>query len=1185
MAQILYNSPYKPGKFPTTPLEIIDSIAANGAVEDYYLVVPTGKIAARLRFDFVKRYFEATGKPAEDFRCDSMRSFVAKLFKKAFPGERPNLISDAYRLALFEEAFRKSNLKYFQTKANVVPRSLLVRLANLVFGLKDEGISHSDLENELEEKVVTMDNIFDPNRLEDVAELSRNYEKILRDKYLDYPGAIKKIVEKYKIEPKELTLFDLPSADGNTIEELFPGKPLILLHGFSEFSSPEINLIRLFESADIPFAVNIDFSDRNGPLFGNLKDTIEKINVAGLFKFIPAEADYLSPGKSIEKKRSRSRYIRQWLFNKKKAPEKFDFQHIFKACAADNRLDEVRSIVKLVKWKIQKEGYKPHEICVAYRRPLEYADLFRDEFKINGVAANISDRFNLAASPPANAIISALECEANEFRLRDVIKTLKSPYLDFDSPEGEIDADNFQRCAEMMRINQNFGIRKKGWITKFEKKIESYKSILRKINAARDVEPSNIQEIRDKIEIFEKALKDLRIFFKFFDFEKKGESRESDYIIKGNSKIVKYLPSAFADIIEDNIVRKLKVREKIAERYDRIEKYSPNISHFKLNIYREEVEKEARALKEFLRLSREMEYIISDRFPKEAFPIKTLLENLKIAVSEGKYQVRERRNYAVDVTSIEQTRQIPYKIMILCGAVEGEFPIAYRSEILLGKELSGSQERHSRAERTLFYQFLTNNPAALDSGEVELYAFYPKRIGDDDSIRSNFIDEFIKIADRSKSILYNLNEIRKALYKNGENMDFEAKTLREFEWLSAATSKSDLYKTVQKPLDFELERIATPAERNAVLQNIEYVSDFVADAGERNLIDREKLSESRKKKLAEMKNVSVSVSALESYKKCPKKFFIEKYLEIKTVDKIDFFLTALETGSINHKILYRFFSRLQNLELERKDAFVVRSSEKNAPPIIRVDLEHFDKEFLYDTLKSIAKEEFEQIEFDHPFFELEKSLLFADPGGALRLWLNMEFDRYRANWKSRPALFEFAFGKNAKYGLSGFSQPARLSEKVKLDGKIDRLEINIENDSDFIVCDYKSSKNSASTNADYVNGKRFQTTLYAMAAEKFLCEKYDLPAKCYGGAFLLLRPDTSAKNPQTYISALSSDKKTLTEKAPGNIEEISKLCEHSLAAAEEILDDIEKGVFPLEPEDRQCDYCNFGSICRIFEKK
>jgi len=268
---------------PNNPDGIIRYAVQMDSLDDIILIVPTGKMVRKYQMSFLRKYFESSHKPCSKPNIFTLQNFIGNCFNSLLDSRKFRIISEAYRLALFEEAIEKGGLNYFVREGRKPSNTVLKRLADLVYGLKEDGITLSDINKDLDNPD---DSVFDIDRFKDIQKIYNCYQQLLGEKYLDYPEMLKllnnlitKEINKSPIDA--LNLFEELNIESNPLNKIFPKNPIILLFGFSEFKQPEIDFLSKFAKALLPFAINIDFSEINGPLFGNLRDTLWTLEVAG----------------------------------------------------------------------------------------------------------------------------------------------------------------------------------------------------------------------------------------------------------------------------------------------------------------------------------------------------------------------------------------------------------------------------------------------------------------------------------------------------------------------------------------------------------------------------------------------------------------------------------------------------------------------------------------------------------------------------------------------------------------------------------------------------------------------------------------------------------------------------------------------------------------------------------------
>ncbi|MCL5991103.1 MAG: exodeoxyribonuclease V subunit gamma, partial [Bacteroidetes bacterium] len=567
------------------------------------------------------------------------------------------------------------------------------------FQLKNELVSPGENADEIE-----------PEKLSDIISLYESYQNLLGEKYLDYPELLiqtNKIIE----------------SDTNILNWLFTSQSFILLDGFSEFKQPEITFISFFAESKVPFAIVIDYSTRSGPLGATLENTILSLTSKG-FRLVSTEKDdeQLEP-----QNQNRKYFISRWLFTPETKVKGPDFKDIITIFAADSRLDEVVSISKLVKYLILKKKCTPGDICICTRKPDNYSELFREIFSLYNIPVNISDRYPLDRSPVAVSVFSLLDIVTRGFRRDDIHRAVLSPYLSYlrnsDENEKSIDGDNLFSVAINLRITG--GTRRGGakfWETRLKSYIDALNIKIDKLKKINSTDPMEIERDLSELRNIKKAYSD------FVTLQK--------LLPKSSGK---YLPSEFEDIVKEKILKIFNVKDNILKLYDFV-KSSKDLSSIERTNLLEEVERDGRAFSTLINILSEFTFIYEERFPEKKFSLDELVSRFKTMVTSAKYQIREKHNYGVTVTSIEQTRGIPYKVMFLCGALDGEFPLSYQTDIFLGKELPESEVKHFLSERMQFFQFLINDSERLNNGNKKIFITYPKYNEGEELVKSPFID-------------------------------------------------------------------------------------------------------------------------------------------------------------------------------------------------------------------------------------------------------------------------------------------------------------------------------------------------------------------------------------------------------------------------------------------------------------
>ncbi|MBI5324395.1 MAG: exodeoxyribonuclease V subunit gamma [Ignavibacteriae bacterium] len=1148
MPQVIYNKSF--GQFPElfNSESLINYAIENDNPESAHLIVPTGKLVNYHQLKSIRKYYEKYKKPVKNFNISTLKTFITTLFWKISENKNYKLISDAYRLVLFEEASEKAKLKFYKLTGKSLSPVILQKLSDLIYGLKEDGITVGQLQNDLASSEVSGFDI-EPEKLSDIISLFESYQNLLGNKYLDYPELLN-LANKLII------------SDKNVLNDLFPDESKIILDGFSEFKQPEITFLSHFADSRIPFSIVIDYSTELGPLGVTLENTILLLKSYG-FNLTSTEQNEES--KEI-KNQNRKYYLSRWLFTLDINQYKPEFKDIIKVFAADSRLDEVVSISKLVKYLILKQNYKPGDICICTRKSDNYSGLFREIFSLHEIPVNISDRYPLDRSPVTISVFSLLDVITRGFRRDDIHRAVLSPYLSnlrkTDLNENSIDGDNLFSTALKLRITG--GMRRGGadfWKTRLKSYIDALNNKIVQLNK---IHSSDLLEI----ELNKAELSSLRNSYTDFTKLQKQLPKSTG----------RYLPSEYQEIIKEKILKNFKVQENILKLYDFI-KSSKDLSAIEKNNLLEEVERDGKAFSALINLLDEFAYIYEDRFPNKKFSMDELTMRFRTMVSSAKYQIREKHNYGVTVTSIEQTRGIPYKVMFLCGALDGEFPLAYQTDIFLGKSLPDSEDKHILSERMQFFQFLTNDSESLINNSKKIFITYPKYHESEELVKSPFIDNLLNIITENRDDFeFDLSKIKREL--------IDGKVNSEFEWLNSVSNESELLQSVIKNNEDILLKNPT------LSKNIEYINYYRSrkfNLGEFVLKNEENIEETLDKE----KQKIFSASDLETYISCPFKYFVQKFIKPVEEKAEDYALESIEKGNIYHNILYRFYSSLQQEFIKSGNSEIYIMPKNEGEPIISSVHLVKEKESNYIKLiKEIADDELKKNQYAHPFFELEAEEIIGSQNkpGIVETWLKSEIRKYDEGWQFYPSLFEFPFGLSIHHGKSSAIKPVKINDDFYLRGKIDRIDFMMMNNNlYFLIADYKSSAGSVGSYTKMRKETSFQMPLYLLAAKYILEQNYNVKSQSAGAVYYIINPKIEKNkllNELYYLQntdVLSPEKKSSSEYlVPAD--RLEEILDETEKKCTELIGSINRREFPVKPINNACNYCTYQSICRINEK-
>jgi ATP-dependent helicase/DNAse subunit B len=494
------------------------------------------------------------------------------------------------------------------------------------------------------------------------------------------------------------------------------------------------------------------------------------------------------------------------------------------------------------------------------------------------------------------------------------------------------------------------------------------------------------------------------------------------------------------------------------------------------------------------------------------------------------------------ITSIDETRGLSMGTMIVAGLVDGEFPFPYQPEVFLSAERRRERERRSQWQnRYLFYQAITN-------WADHLYLTFPRREGECELVRSSFIDSLLQIADLER-------------WEGRGDLPFENDLLSEDEVLMwAAGRKEEAPQEVPPGLLPALSEVrhAAAVERHRMVQDAMPGYAGILSGG---------LSVRAQSYLEGTADRPVSATQLETYGKCPYRYFAERLLELRPPRDLEEELTALEKGSLLHEVLFEFYRAWR---------------EKNKPALAGCSEETFGE--ATTMLTRILEEKLLGLDIPDDFWQLETELLLGGSGrrqGFVREFLRAEQTR---SAESLPSWFEVSFG-----GKTGKNADPRLSQdapvevgSLRLRGKVDRVELA---DDFFSIVDYKTGEVRARLD-DIRRGVSLQLPLYMLAMQSILARTLKRDLRPAAGLYYQL------KSPIRIVPGLAAalyrnrafGSSVRSRQILKSVEEFDAVLQESVGKAEEFVRGIRAGRFPLTSPDNiadVCSLCDFKVACRI----
>lgn len=803
-------------------------------------IVPTGRLLRHKKRELIRKRFEKTGKAVKNPSIHTLQTFVRSLASQFISLSQYHIIGDAYKLAMFEEAVEKAEIQYYRVEDETLGLPIIEQLASIISGLKKDGIYPSDLRRDYFNHDVQHSSL-KSKQLLDIISVYEKYESLFSPTILDDNALTVKVTELLNQN------FHIRSENQNSV---------IVIEGFTEFSLPEIHFISALSHYGYPCIIALEYSEGNGPLFGNLHETVQTFISYGFNRHNTEEQLHLSDatGDTLPV----GACLRRWLFNTERQIHNGNFSESISLIKCKNRLHEVEVIGKLVKHLIIKESIKPGEITIAVKQPTLYSELFREVFRKYSIPANITDRYVLSKAPVVTALFSVADIALRGWRVKDIRRALASPYLYFllnDDSSSEKTvirqrnaSANIQECARLLRISDSRRfISPQQWIQQLNRRITSTEQLLKDWSDTGVVDETESQQRKEEIQKLQRCKEDI---------EKLAE------LITLSKNVL--LPSEFRALVTDNILKTLKVHKAIEDLYLHIASKRPFMTEAEYLMLEEEVEKDARALGTFIEVLDEFCYIQEQRFPNKKRSVIQFFARLRVAIHAARYQIREKHGFGVTITAPEQTRRIPSKVSILCGLVDGEFPEMYKPEQFLGIELHNTEERKIRTERMQFYEWLSN--ALNGDKNNKTYLFYPEADDGAEVVPSPFIEALLRIS---------------TLKSDGKCFSYHPKGQEQAlpSWALAITTHQEDSDDLTLP-------ITLTGDNNEVSDKVQqYIDKKVKSA--------------------------VSITSLEEYGECPFKYFSNSILKIRQHKTVQSWFDNPDIGNLFHTIVYRFYAEQQ----------------------------------------------------------------------------------------------------------------------------------------------------------------------------------------------------------------------------------------------------------------------------------
>lgn len=1147
MPVLLYNTASPEHALPDFRQVVLDA-ARRGELQRHLFILPANRLVREIERDLTREHFNRTRQPIERLPVHTITGFVRVFHEHLEPGRRD--VTPEVRLALMETAMNRVELNYYTRGERAPSRALVERIARVINGVRADGIMPSDFSDDLAiARDYPDDPRYDPLKLQDLYNIYSEYLRLLSLHWTDHAGRMAALNTK------------LVQDRNGAFRKAFPQVDSMLVHGFNEFTQPEMNLLQqLGYVQDLRVLIYFDYAPENGPLYGNFDDAIRRLMAAG---YRSIDLDPADEGIAEEERRPFGQHMRRNLFRTDERIENTSFDDAINVYGFSSRDEEAQGIAALVKSLVIDQGYRAERICITTNTLGRYAELFREHLAAHGVPANITTPFTLDANALMTALLAALAIPAGNYDRRDVIRAVTSPYLSFG---GTIDAAALTEASTRLRIRRGRG----AWQRRIQQRVEF---LLPRLGNVADEDDRRAIDL--ELETLNRASRSITAL--------------ADTLAEFDRRMT---PAEFHAAFR-RLVAKLRAPENILKLRHTLDARIRTPQDWQR--VHDEMERDTRALDSFLRLLEEMTEFFevmegvaaSDAStPREIAaieergrrrPLDFYIEQLRTAALQAQYHLREKHDYGVLVAPTAALRGLEFDVVIVCGLVDGEFPSAYIPETFLGRPLPNTQERQLRRERMEFY-------GAISQFSQRLVLTYPRFSGGTSLVRSSFLDALLRITTAEKNgHVIDLEELRviRDRARRGEPLPAHTAFLGDIATPEALAEEAgaSLWSGSTIPRIDQAEEMLSNLRHTATVERertraVTEEDDAIAEPF-RGIIAGALAPEERAV-LEQRRDNEYSPSQLELYARCPFKFFARRILGARAPAGYDVSLTPLERGILVHRVLFQLYSEL-------RAAGELPIALQNRPTII-------------ERARELAREEIAGIVFDHPYWRIDQERLLGSEAleGLLEQWIDAEAIRTdEGESRLSPEFFEVTFGtRNVSSSLSDSelsSRDAMELHELKVQGKVDRVEIYREGDEIyFAVADYKTGIPPA--RAEVNDGSSLQLMIYLEVVRHMLAEHYNVPleqVKPVGGIYYRL----DARNVSTRTTTLfvpNELKKNILELRaskhdPATVEELQEIIRDVFRRAGEYVEGIAGGRFHVTTRDVNvvCRNCEYQSVCRV----
>ncbi len=879
-------------------------------------------------------------------------------------------------------------------------------------------------------------------------------ERIRRTAVADGYGAeIALIYRRYQQWLHELNLYDDAGRFWYARKVLEEGKRrpfddlrLIVADGFDDFTTTQLQVLGLLgEDAELIITLCLEEDEGRRPeLFTRPVSTRKRIEM--ILGEMPVEWMRAKPEGIIGSMGER-------LFVEGGIDPLVQASEAVEIIEASGRRMEVRQVLGRVK-SLLLDGCDSQQIGVVARSPDAYSRALSEVAAELGVPLEVRAAESVGSRPSVQAILDLVRTPAGFFRLRDVMRLLKSNYFDQALLEDDLDPDEIERvCVEARIVGGRQGEDGRG-IAHWRSRLRNLAARLRRRQASfKDADDEEQEwyrgtpeELAAEIELVERVQATLTRLLEAFEPLHRA-TRMAEFV------------DALANVIDFFGIRRNIIGG------DALRATAANLA----------------ALGSFLRALRELWSTDQQLEIGTEISLAEFHEEI-VRIAQSTSFRGPGPSGGVMVLNAAQARQLEFDHVFILGMAEGEFPRATREDALFDdsrrRELAGAgipldpRQDSAYEDAFLFYEIAV-------SARETLTLSYPSVDAEGrEALRSWYIDEVARcFADGLDPASYGLSEMVPGVA--------DAASRREL--LRAALFEAFGLDVLLQSRDTVAARAALMALAPSDNRMLDALHDLIEiedrrtgfdtpDRHDANLIGSHAASE-----IARVFGPGklLSASALGQYGRCPFMFFAERVLRIGSLEEPNEDVDPAMIGALVHRCLRDFFSRWQQVREDRR----IDSEDIERATAVMDDVvdRAFDDELRAGTVT------------DEIVFGLEREDVRRD----MHLWLEYEVENLQAEGQT-------AWRWEQQFGFDR-TDPLVVGDgedQVRLRGQIDRIDLLRTEDGAraFGVYDYKTGATPPLTRVR--EGQDFQLPVYAMAGCKVL---EDPEAVCADWGFYRVR--------------------------------------------------------------------------------